>query len=152
MEERERERERERECEIVRVRVSESEGGERGGLRSKESEGEERGLLRPKGTDEEKRGFLRLDGSGGEDRGHSSRSESIEGADLLGHRDKSRKNRFSVESKTFELEVEVKKGKSQLVVVERKRGTSSWVRMGVESLGIFLEGLVHCCKDMNGGK
>ena len=152
MEERERERERERECEIVRVRVSESEGGERGGLRSKESEGEERGLLRPKGTDEEKRGFLRLDGSWGEDRGHSSRSESIEGADLLGHRDKSRKNRFSVESKTFELEVEVKKGKSQLVVVERKRGTSSWVRMGVESLGIFLEGLVHCCKDMNGGK
>ncbi|KAL6345965.1 hypothetical protein AAG906_025245 [Vitis piasezkii] len=122
----ERERERERECEIARVRESECEGGERGGLRSKESEGEERGPLRPKGIDEGKRGFLRLNGSGGEDRGRSSRSESLEGADLLGHRDNSRKN--------------------------RKRGTSSWVRMGIESLGFFLEGLVHCCKDTNGGK
>ena len=48
--------------------------------------------------------------------------------------------------------MEVKKGKTQLVVLERKRGTSSWVRMGIESLGFFLEGLVHCCKDSNGGK
>ena len=134
------------------MRESECEGGERGGLQSKESEGEERGPLRPKDIDEGKRGFLRLNGNGGEDRGHSSRSESLEGADLLGHRDNPRKNRFSVESKTFEIEVEVKKGKTQLVVLERKRGTSSWVRMGIESLGFFLEGLVHCCKDTNGGK
>ncbi|RVX07472.1 hypothetical protein CK203_025206 [Vitis vinifera] len=99
------ERERERESEIARVRESECEGGERGCLRSKESEGEERGPLRPKETDGGERGFLRLNGSGGEDRGRSSRSESLEGAVLLGHRDNYRKSSFSVESKTFEIEV-----------------------------------------------
>ncbi|RVW27497.1 hypothetical protein CK203_092024 [Vitis vinifera] len=118
----------------------------------KESEGEERGFLRLKVIDEGKRGLLRLNGSGGEDRGRSSRNVSLEGADPLGQREISRKNRFSVESKTFEIEVEVKKGKTQFVVVERKRGTSSWVRMGIESLGCFLEGLIHCCEDTNGGK
>ncbi|RVX15433.1 Protein arginine N-methyltransferase 1.6 [Vitis vinifera] len=141
-----------RESEIARVRESECEGGERGCLRPKESEGEERGPLRPKETDGGERGFLRLNGSGGEDRGRSSRSESLEGAVLLGHRDNSRKSSFSVESKTFEVEVEEKKGKKQFVVLERKRGISSWVRMGIESLGFFLEGLVHCCKDTSVGK
>ena len=134
------------------MREPECEGGERGGLRSKESDGEERGLLRLKAIDEGKRGLLRLNGNGGEYRGRSSRNVSLEGADPLGQREISRKNRFSVESKTFEIEVEVKKGKTQFVVVERKRGTSSWVRMGIESLGCFLEGLIHCCEDTNGGK
>ena len=78
------------------MRESECEEGERGGLQSKESEGEERGPLRPKDIDEGKRGFLWLNGNGGEDRGRSSRSESLEGAVLLGHRDNPRKNRFSV--------------------------------------------------------
>ena len=139
MRERERERDRERESEIARVRESERDGGERGPLRPKETDGGERG-------------FLQLNGSEGEDRGRSSRSESLEGAVLLGHRDNSRKSSFSVESKTFEVKVEEKKGKTQVVVLERKRGISSWVRMGIESLGFFLEGLVHCNKDTSVGK
>lgn len=57
-----------------------------------------------------------------------------------------------MESKSFEVEVEEKKGKTQVVVVERKKGISSWVRMGIESLGFFLEGLVQCCKDTSVGK
>ncbi|RVW63480.1 Phosphatidate cytidylyltransferase 5, chloroplastic [Vitis vinifera] len=96
-----------------------------------ESEGEERGPLRPKEADGGERGFLRLNGSGEEDRGRSSQSESLEGAVLLGHRDNSRKSSFSVESKTFEIEVEEKKGKTQFVILKRKRGISSWVRMGI---------------------
>ena len=113
------------------MRESECEGGERGCLRPKESEGEERGPLRPKEADGGERGFLRLNGSGEEDRGRSSQSESLEGAVLLGHRDNSRKSSFSVESKTFEIEVEEKKGKTQFVILKRKRGISSWVRMGI---------------------
>ena len=134
------------------MRESECDGGERGCLRPKESEGEERGPVRLRESDGGERGFLRLNGSGGEERGRSSLSESPEGAVLLGHRDSLRKSSFSVESKSFEVEVEEKKGKTRVVVLERKRGISSWVRMGIESLGFFLEGLVHCSKDTSVGK
>ena len=134
------------------MRESECDGGERGCLRPKESEGEERGPLRLREIDGGERGFLRLNGSEGEERGRLSLSESLEGAVLLGHRDSLRKSRFSVESKTFEVEVEEKKGKTQVVVLERKRGISSRVWMGIESLGFFLEGLVHCSKDTSVGK
>ena len=103
-------------------------------------------------SDRGERGFLRLNGSDGEERGLSSLSESVEGAVLSGPRDSSRKGRFSVELKTFEIEVEEKKGKMQAMIVERKRGISSWIRMGPESLGLFLEGLVHCSKDTSVGK
>ena len=134
------------------MRESECDGGERGCLRPKESEGEERGPLRLREIDGGERGFLRLNGSEGEERGRLSLSESLEGAVLLGHRDSLRKSRFSVESKTFEVEVEEKKGKTQVVVLEGKRGISSRVWMGIESLGFFLEGLVHCSKDTSVGK
>ena len=63
-----------------------------------------------------------------------------------------RKSSFKVESKTFEIEVEKKKGKLQATILERKRGISSWIRLGPESLGLFLECLVHCSKDMSVGK
>ncbi|RVX01175.1 hypothetical protein CK203_036200 [Vitis vinifera] len=39
-------------------------------------------------------------------------------------------SRVGVESKVFEIEVEERKGKPQAIIVERKRGISSWVRLG----------------------
>ena len=90
---------------------------------------------------------MRLSESDGEERGLLRLSESVEGVVHSG----SRKGRFSVELKTFEIEVEEKKGK-QATIVERKRGISSWIRLGLESLGLFLEGLVHCSKDTSVGK
>ena len=53
---------------------------------------------------------------------------------------------FGVESKVFEVEVEKRRGKTLLFIVESKRGVSSWVRLGPASAGIFLEGLDHCVK------
>ena len=58
-----------------------------------------------------------------------------------------KKSSFKVESKTFEIEVEKKKGKVQVILVERKRGVSSWVKMGSDSLGLFVESLALCIKD-----
>ena len=51
-----------------------------------------------------------------------------------------------MESKAFEIVVDDRKGKPQVLIVEKKEGVSSWVRMGLESLGFFLEGLNHCIK------
>ena len=133
------------------MRETECDGGDRG-RRLRESDGEERGLLRLRESDGGERGLLRLSGSDGEERGLSSLSESVEGVVLSGPQNSSRKGRFSVESKTFEIEVEEKKGKMQAMIVERKRGISSWIRMGPESLGLFLEGLVHYSEDMSVGK
>ena len=58
-----------------------------------------------------------------------------------------RKSSFGVESKTFEVKTEKKKGKMQIFIVERKRGVSSWIKLGPASLGPLLEGLVFCTKD-----
>ena len=52
-----------------------------------------------------------------------------------------------MESKIFEVEVEKRRGKTLLFIVESKRGVSSWVRLGPASVGIFLEGLDQCIKD-----
>ena len=79
-------------------------------------------------------------------------SEGVEGDVLLGSRKSLRKSSFRVESKTFEVEVEEKKGKLQATIVERKRGISSWIKLGPESLGLFVECLVLCIKDMRTGK
>ncbi|KAJ9700270.1 hypothetical protein PVL29_005879 [Vitis rotundifolia] len=59
---------------------------------------------------------------------------------------------FTVESKVFEVVLEEKKGKPQITIVEKKGGVSSWIRLGLESLGFFLEGLIHCIKDTKEGK
>ena len=64
----------------------------------------------------------------------------------------SRKRSFTVESKTFELALEDRKGKCQVRVVEKKRGVSTWVRLGLDSLGLFKEGLIHCIRDEKEGR
>ena len=62
-----------------------------------------------------------------------------------------RKRSFGVESKTFEVETEKKKGITQIFIVERKRGVSSWIKLGPASLGPLMEGLVFCTKDTRTG-
>ena len=79
-------------------------------------------------------------------------SEGIEGDVLSGSRKSLRKSSFGVESKTFEVKVEEKKGKLQATIVERKRGISSWIKLGPESLGLFVECLVLGIKDTRTGK
>ena len=64
----------------------------------------------------------------------------------------SRKRSFTVESKTFELALDERKGKRQFLIVEKKRGVSTWVQLGLESLGLFKEGLIHCIRDEKEGK
>ena len=53
-----------------------------------------------------------------------------------------------MESKLFEVEVYEKKGRLQATIMERKRGISSWIRLGPASLGLFLNCLVLCIKDV----
>ena len=64
----------------------------------------------------------------------------------------SRRRSFKVESKTFELALDDRKGKRQFRIVEKKRGVSTWVRLGLESLGLFKEGLIHCIRDDEEGR
>ena len=59
---------------------------------------------------------------------------------------------FVVESKVFEVEIEEKRGKPQAIIVESKRGVSSWIRLGPASVGFFLEGLEQCLKVGKEGK
>ena len=59
-----------------------------------------------------------------------------------------RKGRFGVESKTFEVEVEERRGRLQATIVERKGGISSWVRLGPVSLGIVLDCLILSIEDV----
>ena len=54
---------------------------------------------------------------------------------------------FGVESKTFEIGVEEKKGKTQVIIVESKGGVSSWVRLGPMSVEVFLDSLNQCIKE-----
>ena len=79
-------------------------------------------------------------------------SEGVEGNVLSGTWKSLRKSSFGVESKTFEVKVEEKKGKLQATIVERKRGISSWIKLRLESLGLFVECLVLCIKDTRIGK
>ena len=52
-----------------------------------------------------------------------------------------------MESKLFEVVVEERKGKMKATMVERKRGISSWVKLGPVSLGLFLECLLLCLEE-----
>ena len=45
-----------------------------------------------------------------------------------------------------------RRGKPQVIIVESKRGVSSWVRLGSASVGFFLEGLYQCLKNVKEGK
>ena len=58
-----------------------------------------------------------------------------------------KRQKFGVKSKTFEVEVEKRRGKTLIFIVESKKGVSSWVRLGPASVGMFLEGLEQCIKD-----
>ena len=49
-----------------------------------------------------------------------------------------------MESKTFKIGVEEKKGKTQVIIVESKGGVSSWVRLGPMSVEVFLDSLNQC--------
>ncbi|RVX13075.1 hypothetical protein CK203_017969 [Vitis vinifera] len=55
------------------------------------------------------------------ERGFLSASENAKGDVLAGSRKSFRKGGFRVESKSFEVEVEEKKGKLQATIVERKK-------------------------------
>ena len=52
-----------------------------------------------------------------------------------------------MESKVFELALIERRGKPQIFIEESKGRVSSWVRVGVESLGFLMEGLNHCIMD-----
>ena len=50
---------------------------------------------------------------------------------------------FGIESKSFEILVELSKGKLFGVITERGRNFSSWIRFGERSMSLLLEG-VEC--------
>lgn len=54
---------------------------------------------------------------------------------------------FGVESKSFEMEMVERGGKTLITITESKKGVSSWVRMGTYSVGLLMEGLHQCIKD-----
>ena len=70
-----------------------------------------------------------------------------EGENSSAPRRRRKESSFAVESKAFEIVVDDRKGKPQVLIAEKKGGVSSWVQLGPESLGFFLEGLNHCIKD-----
>ena len=57
-----------------------------------------------------------------------------------------------VESKVFEVGVDERKGKIQVIIVESKGGVSSWVRLGPASIRPFTEGLIQCIRDGKEGR
>ena len=75
-----------------------------------------------------------------------------EGENSTAIRRRRKESSFAVESKVFEIVLDERKGRPQVLIVEKKRGISSWVRMGPESLGFFMEGLIHCIKDEKEGR
>ncbi|RVW93980.1 hypothetical protein CK203_034040 [Vitis vinifera] len=80
-------------------------------------------------------------------------SEGDEGDTREENRRRRRKEgSFGVESKTFEIGVEEKQGKTQVVIVESKGGVSSWVRLGPMSVEVFLDSLNQCIKEEEMGK
>ena len=70
-----------------------------------------------------------------------------EGDEGSAPRSRRKECKFIVESKEFEIIRIERKGKIQVLIVEKKGGVSSWVRLGLNSLGLFLEGLNLCIKD-----
>ena len=52
-----------------------------------------------------------------------------------------------VESKVFEVEVEERRGNTLFFIVESKRRVSSWVRLGLASVRLFLKRLNQCVKN-----
>ena len=57
-----------------------------------------------------------------------------------------------MDSKIFECSVEVVGRRLQGVILERSRGYSSWIRFGVSSFSLLLEGVESCCRQEVEGK
>ncbi|RVW53861.1 hypothetical protein CK203_099667 [Vitis vinifera] len=72
---------------------------------------------------------------------------AMEGDEGSVPRRRRRECKFSVESKEFEIIGDERKGKFQALIVEKKGGVASWIRLGLDSLGLFLEGLNLCILD-----
>ena len=53
-----------------------------------------------------------------------------EGEESSASRSRRKECSFTVESKAFEIVVEDRRGKIQVLIVEKKGGVSSWVRLG----------------------
>ncbi|RVX02890.1 hypothetical protein CK203_023158 [Vitis vinifera] len=86
------------------------------------------------------------------ERARERESGGDEGGEGATKRRKRERKSFVVESKTFEINLEEKRGKIQVEIWEMKKGISSWVRLGLASLGFLSEGLEYCIKDGKGGK
>ena len=48
---------------------------------------------------------------------------------------------FSVDSKSFEIKEEGESRKVQVIITERRRDRSSWIRFGEEGVRILLKGV-----------
>ena len=79
-------------------------------------------------------------------------SEGGEGESRAENRGKRKGSRFVVESKVFEVEAEERNGKSHAIISESKGGLVSSVRLGLASVGLFIEGLIQCTKDGKDGR
>ena len=53
---------------------------------------------------------------------------------------------FAVESKTFEISIEVVRRKPRGIILERSKDLSSWIRFGEKSLSYLLEGVEAWCR------
>ncbi|KAL6326002.1 hypothetical protein AAG906_038494 [Vitis piasezkii] len=84
--------------------------------------------------------------------GDGGSTEIVEGESHARPGKNVRKGGFGVESKTFEVEVEERRGRLQATIVERKGGISSWVRLGPVSLGIVLDCLILSIEDVRMGR
>ena len=84
--------------------------------------------------------------------GDGGSTETVEGESHARLGKNVRKGVFGVESKTFEVEVEERRGRLQATIVERKGGISSWVRLGPVSLGIVLDCLILSIEDERMGR
>ncbi|WJZ90120.1 hypothetical protein VitviT2T_009289 [Vitis vinifera] len=82
----------------------------------------------------------------------SEESDGNEGDTREENRRRRKEGSFGVESKTFKIGVEEKKGKTQVIIVESKGGVSSWVRLGPMSVEVFLDSLNQCIKEEKNGK
>ncbi|RVW61483.1 hypothetical protein CK203_031997 [Vitis vinifera] len=90
------------------------------------------------------------------ERSRESASEGVREIDSdgkmhrCGEQTETETNSFGVESKAFELEM-VEKGGTTLTITESKKGVSSWVRMGLNNVGLLMEGLQQCIEDRRDG-
>ncbi|RVW76705.1 hypothetical protein CK203_047536 [Vitis vinifera] len=76
----------------------------------------------------------------GESKRESEREcDGEEGENNSASRRRRKGSNFVVESKAFEIVVDERKGKPQVLIMEKKGGVSSWVRLGPESLGFFIK-------------